>query len=41
MDRVVARKPNYYDSQAEPSKLENWIKNMEKVLDVVEVPTER
>ena len=36
-DRVVVRKPSYYDGKAYPAELENWIKNMKKVFDVVEV----
>ena len=41
MDRVVARKPNYYDGKTDPGELENCIINIEKVFDVVEGLTER
>jgi len=40
MDRIAVRKPNYYDRKADPGEVESWLRNIEKVFDVVEVPTE-
>jgi len=37
MDQVAARKPSYYNGKVDPAELENWIRNMEKVFNVMEV----
>jgi len=40
-DRVARRNPNVYNGSYDPVILEEWIKGMEKIFTVVEVPEEK
>ena len=40
-DRVARRKPKVYDGSYDPVVLEGWIRGMEKIFTVVEVPEEK
>jgi len=37
-DRVAKRNPKVYEGKEDPMILEEWIRQMEKIFDVVEVP---
>jgi len=37
-DRVAKRNPKTYDGKYDPVELEGWIRGMEKIFTVVEVP---
>jgi len=38
MDRVASRNPNTYGGSYDPVELEEWIRGMEKIFTVIEVP---
>ena len=40
-DRVAKRNPKTYDGKEDPMLLEEWVRQMEKIFDVVEVPDDR
>ena len=40
-DKVVKRNPRTYGGREDPVLLEEWIRQMEKIFDVVEVPENR
>ena len=40
-DRVARRNPKVYDRNLDPVELEDWIRGMEKIFVVVEVPKEK
>jgi len=41
VDRVARRNPKVYDVTYDPVVLEEWIREMEKIFTVVEVPEEK
>jgi len=40
-DRVARSNPKFYDGSYDPVVLEEWIRGMEKIFTVVEVPEEK